>query len=148
MRRHPDGVARVAAPAAIAVAALLTGCSSGSGGEQATPSSSPPATSAGETTHEAAPGAVEVAPNGVTTAVGAPAESTEDEYFQACHAAKLWFDEKGGDPKAHMEEYLATLQSAETVGPGTFHTPWAQLPPGRQSAAIVAVQAAADQMCG
>lgn len=131
--------------------ALVAGCTSGSGdgsGGEPTASSSPPATSAGEETHEAAPGAVEVAPNGVTTAVGAPAESTEDEYFQACHAAKVWFEQRGGDPKTHMEDYLATLQSTDAAGPGTFHTPWAQLPPGRQSAAIVAVQAAADQLCG
>ena len=135
----------------VAIAAVLAGCSSGSGGEQATsPSSasSPPAASPGEATHAAAPGAVEVAPNGVTTAVRAPAESTEEEYSQACLAAKTWFDQKGGDPKAHVEQYLATLQSESAPGPGTFHTRWSELSPGRQSAVIVAVQAAADQLCG
>ena len=31
-------------------------------------------------------------PRGVTTRVDVPADSTEEEYFQACHAAKEWMD--------------------------------------------------------
>ena len=81
----------------------------------------------------------------MTTAVGAPAESTEDEYFQACQAAKAWMDAAGRRPKTQIEPYLATLQSSDAPGPGTFDTPWSQLSPARQAAVIVAVQAAADE---
>ncbi len=95
-----------------------------------------------------APGAVEVSPGGVTTGVGAPAESTEDEYFQACLAARTWIDQQGGDPKAQIEPYLKMLQSTDAPGPSTFETPWSQLSPGRQAAVIVAVQAGADALCG
>jgi hypothetical protein len=84
----------------------------------------------------------------VTTAVGAPAESTEDEYFQACHTAKLWMDQQGGERKSQIEPYLRTLQSSDSAGPGTYGTPWSQLAPPRQAAVIVAVQAAADALCG
>jgi hypothetical protein len=84
----------------------------------------------------------------VTTAVGAPAESTEEEYFQACNAARLWMTERGGDLKAQLEPYLAEVQKSDSAGPGTFGTPWSQLAPARQSAVIVAAEAAADQLCG
>ena len=57
-------------------------------------------------------------------------------------------DQQGGDPKSLIEPYLASLQSSDSVGPGTFDTPWSQLAPARQAAVIVAVQAAADQLCG
>ena len=126
----------------------MAGCSSGTEGGQP---SSPAPTSATPTTSEtptAAPGAVAVSPDGVTTAVGAPAESTEEEYFQACRAAKVWMDQQGGDPKSQMEPYLKTVQSSDAPGPGTFGSPWSQLAPGRQAAVIVAVQAAADALCG
>jgi hypothetical protein len=89
-----------------------------------------------------------VSPGGVTTAVGAPAESTEEEYSQACIAAKTWMQQQGGDPKAQLEPYLGMLQSTDSAGPGTYGTPWSKLPQGRQAAVIVAAQAAADQMCG
>jgi hypothetical protein len=141
MRRYPLCV--VAAAAAVAIA----GCSSeGDGG----PASSPAATTTptSSETHTPAPGAVEVSPSGVTTAIGAPADSTEEEYFQACRAAKVWMDQQGGDPKTLIEPYLETVQSSDAPGPGTFDTPWSQLPPTRQSAVIVAVQAAADALCG
>lgn len=99
-------------------------------------------------THTAAPGAVGVSPNGVTTAVGAPAESTEDEYFQACRTAKAWMAEKGGDPKSQFEPYLQDLQTTDSAGPGTFGSAWSALTPGRQSAVVVAAEAAADDLCG
>lgn len=105
-------------------------------------------TSTTSETPTAAPGSVAVSPDGVTTAVGAPASSTEEEYFRACQAAKVWMDEQGGDPKAQIEPYLETLQTSDSAGPGTYGTPWSQLPPGRQAAVIVAVQAAADALCG
>jgi hypothetical protein len=148
MRRYPLRAAATAATAATLAIAGLAGCSSGTDSE---PTSSPPETSApstSEETHTAAPGAVEVSPDGVTTAVGAPAESTEEEYYQACNAAKMWMDGQGGDRKAQIEPYLKTLQSSDAPGPGTFGAPWSQLAPGRQAAVIVAVQAAADELCG
>lgn len=139
--------------AAAATVALLTGCSSGSGGGDSTPSSSAAAGAAATTTtslqtHTAEPGATGVSQNGVTTAVGAPAESTEDEYFQACHAAKVWMQERGGDQKTQFEPYLESLQKSDAAGPGTFGTPWSRLTPARQSAVIVAADAAADDLCG
>jgi hypothetical protein len=57
-------------------------------------------------------------------------------------------DQQGGDPKSQIEPYLKTVQSADAPGPGTFGSPWSQLAPGRQAAVIVAVQAAADALCG
>jgi putative lipoprotein LpqV len=139
---------RYALCVAAAAAVAMAGCSSGTEGGQTT---SPGPTSATPTTSEtptAAPGAVAVSPDGVTTAVGAPAESTEEEYFQACRAAKEWMDQQGGDPKSQIEPYLKTVQSSDAPAPGTFGSPWSQLAPGRQAAVIVAVQAAADALCG
>jgi hypothetical protein len=123
----------------------MAGCSSGTEGG---PTSSPGPTSTSSETPTAAPGAVAVSPDGVTTAVGAPAESTEEEYFHACRAAKVWMDQQGGDAKSQIEPYLKTVQSSDGPGPGTFGSPWSQLAPGRQAAVIVAVQAAADALCG
>jgi outer membrane murein-binding lipoprotein Lpp len=143
--------------AVAAAAAVLAGCSSGSDGDRAASSSSSPAgapatisSSATTTlqTHTAAPGALGVSPDGVTTAVGTPAESTEDEYFQACHAAKTWMLERGGEQRAQFEPYLKSLQSSDEPGPGTFGTPWSNLTPARQAAVIVAADAAADDLCG
>jgi Putative lipoprotein LpqV len=133
--------------AAAAAIVAIAGCSSG--GEAGQTSSAPPTTTVTSSeTHTPAPGAVEVSPGGVTTAVGADAESTEDEYSQACQAAKAWFDQQGGDRKAQIEPYLKTLQDPATPpGPATYNTPWAQLSPARQAAAIVAVQAGADSLC-
>lgn len=143
---------RLFAAATLAGGLALAACSSG-GDDASTPSSSQASSQveASPTTTEArsaAPGAVEVSPGGVTTAVGAPAESTEDEYFQACNTARQWMAGRGGDLKAQLEPYLAELQGTDSAGPGTFGTPWSKLPPGRQSAVIVAAEAAADQLCG
>ncbi|MGD9620107.1 MAG: lipoprotein LpqV [Mycolicibacterium sp.] len=128
--------------------ALLSGCAAGN---ESTPTSAAPSTSArGEamTPTSVAPGETGVSGDGVTTAVGAPAESTEDDYFHACRAARTWMESHGGDPDALVEPYLKTIQSAGSAGPGTFGIPWAQLSPGQQSAVIVAVQAAVDGLCG
>jgi len=89
-----------------------------------------------------------VSPGGVTTRVDAPAGSSEEEYGQACHAAKVWMDQRGGDPQQLVEPYLATLQAPGAApGLGTFNTPWAQLTPSRQAAVIVAARAAAGNEC-
>jgi hypothetical protein len=148
MRRYPI------LAVTILCSAVLAGCSSASDGGKAAPSSSTSATSSAPTTsttnetHTADPGTVGISPGGVTTAVGAPAESTEDEYFQACHTAKVWMVGKGDDQKAQFEPYLAELQKSDSAGLGTFNTPWSKLAPGRQAAVIVAAEAAADDLCG
>ena len=150
MRRYPWATNLTAATVAAAGLSLLVGCSSDA--EQSEPSAATPApatTTTQSQTPTAAPGEVGVSPGGVTTAVGADAQSTEDEYFEACHAAKMWMEEKGGDPKAQIEPYLASLQAPDAAaGPGTYNKTWAELEPARQAAVIVAVQAAADQLCG
>lgn len=137
---------------AVAVTGLtiLTGCSStGDQGHPPASSAATPTTATQSATPTAGPGEVATSPGGVTTAVEADAQSSEEEYFQACHAAKVWMDEKGGDPKAQIEPYLAALQApGATPGPGTYNKAWAELEPGRQAAVIVAVRAAADQLCG
>ncbi|SEH67604.1 hypothetical protein SAMN04489835_2760 [Mycolicibacterium rutilum] len=137
--------------ATVAAAVIMAGCSSGTDGGSGTPApSTTPSTSTptSEETPTAAPGSVAVSPGGVTTAVGAPADSTEEEYSKACTAAKQWMDERGGDPKTQIEPYLGMLQSTDSAGPGTYDTAWSQLPPPRQAAVIVAVQAAAEGLCG
>jgi len=127
--------------------AVGTGCSSGTDSQPATSSPQATTTAASETP-TAAPGDVAVSPDGVTTAVGAPADSTEDEYFKACQSAREWMQQQGGDPKSQLEPYLKSVQSSDSSGVGTFGAPWSQLPPQRQAAVIVAAQAAADALCG
>lgn len=148
MRRHSRHAA--AATAFVIAMAAGTGCSSRS--DEAATSTSQATTTAtsgtSETTPTAAPGDVAVSPGGVTTAIGAPADSTEDEYFKACQAAREWMQQQGGDSKAQLEPYLRSVQSSDASGPGTFGTPWSQLPIKRQAAVIVAAQAAADALCG
>lgn len=155
MRSYPWARKTAAVALAAAGLSLLTACGSDTGksteGSPAGPSSPSPAssTNAETPTPTAAPGEAAVSPGGVTTAVGAPAQSTEEEYFQACHAAKVWMDANGGDPKAQIEPYLASLQAPGAApGPGTYDKTWADLEPARQAAVIVAVQAAADDLCG
>lgn len=130
---------------------LLIGCSTEAGKDQsgASTAPAPPATTGAEAaTPTAKPGEVATSPGGVTTAVGADAQSTEEEYFQACHAAKVWMQAKGGDLKAQIEPYLASVQAPDAApGPGTYNVAWAQLEPGRQAAVIVAARAAADELC-
>lgn len=124
----------------------FAGCSSvRHDGTPAASSSSPP----GAPGSAASPGSVGVSPGGVTTRVDAPADSSEEEYGQACRAAKMWMNQHGGDSRTLFEPYLATLQAPGAVpGAATFNTPWAQLTPPRQAAVIVAVRAAADGQCG
>jgi hypothetical protein len=122
---------------AIAVGVALAGCS-----HHATPSSPSPAGAA-----PAPQGQVGISPGGVTTSLSAPASSTEEEFYQACHWARLWMAAKPGDPHAQVEPYLAMVQASPTGENGTWHTPWSQLTPERQSGVIVAVTEAADGMC-
>jgi hypothetical protein len=126
----------------------LAGCS---GGEQK-PTQSTATTSTSEPPplppEPAKPGAVEVSPGGVTTKVDVPADATESQYGQACHAAKVWMDGQQTDQKTLVEPYLKLVQAPDFVGPGNFNTPWAQLTPAQQAGVIVAVEAAANGDCG
>jgi hypothetical protein len=133
--------------------ATVTSCSSGHDGGKAPASSASPSgllsQAALPPTGPPPPGAVGVSPGGITTKVDVPADSSEEQYGQACHAAKVWMDHHGGDPQSLIEPYLAKLQAPGAApGNGTFNKPWAQLTPGQQAAAIVAVRAAADNQCG
>ncbi|HVQ97474.1 MAG TPA: lipoprotein LpqV [Mycobacterium sp.] len=133
--------------------AASSGCSPGRhGGTAATSSaatSGAPGNPSAPPTGPSRANATGVSPGGVTTRVDAPADSSEEEYGQACRAAKLWMDQRGGDRRQLVEPYLATLQAPGVApGPGTFNTPWVQLTAPRQAAVIVAVRAAAANECG
>lgn len=133
--------------ALLVVAAGLTAvaaCSHSDGGDKPTHSSPRPSTS----TNSPPPGAIGISPGGVTTKVDAPAESTEEEYFQACHAAKVWMESQAGTGQPMIEPYLAMVQASESGVAGTWNIPWANLSPARQAAVIVAAEAAADNGCG
>lgn len=123
---------------------VLTGCSSGGHGG---PTAAPPAQSS-VTTSSLAPGAIGVSPSGVTTRVDAPAESTEEEYFQACHAAKVWMDEQATTGDAATEPYLRMVQTSAAGVAGSWNKRWSDLSVARQAAVIVAAQAAARGECG
>lgn len=121
--------------------AVVVGCSRGDDSGKAT--SSPPAANS-----SLPPGAIGVAPGGVTTRVDAPAESTEEEYFQACHAAKVWMDSQGGTGETLIEPYLGMVQASASGVAGSWNKRWTDLGPPRQAAVIVAAQAAARGECG
>ncbi len=131
--------------------ALLTvtvaGCSSNE--QKSSPSS--PTTATSELpplpAEPAQPGAVGVSPGGVTTRVDVPADATESQYGQACHAAKVWMDSQQADPKTLVEPYLKTIQAPDFTGPGNFNTPWADLTPAQQAGVILAVTGAANGEC-
>jgi Putative lipoprotein LpqV len=143
MRRYPRRVALIAALLALIVA----GCSS----REQQPSNPPPTTSTSELpplpAEPAQPGAVGVSPGGVTTRVDVPADATESQYGQACHAAKVWMDSQQADPKTLVEPYLKMVQAPDFTGPGNFNTPWANLTPAQQAGVIVAVNGAANGEC-
>ncbi|MFL6083999.1 MAG: lipoprotein LpqV [Mycobacterium sp.] len=142
MRRFPEQVALCTALLALTVA----GCSSNE--QKSTP---PPTTSTSELpplpAEPAQPGAVGVSPGGVTTKVDVPADATESQYGQACHAAKVWMDGQQADPQTLVEPYLKMVQAPDFTGPGNFNTPWANLTPAQQAGAIMAVTAAANGEC-
>jgi hypothetical protein len=132
----------------VAVVSAAAGCSAD--GKRAGPTSV--TTSGGPGTKEAAatvpPGVVALSPAGVTTKINVPARSTEDEYFQACHAAATWMQGKQGDRHVLIEAYLAAVQAPGVRGGGTWNIPWAALPLARQAAVIVAAEAAVNDGCG
>jgi hypothetical protein len=135
---------------AVVVAAgsvTVTGCSRGA--HTGTPTSSsarPSGIPAGPAS--APPGAVGLSPSGVTTRVDVPADSTEEEYYQACHAAKVWMDAQPKTGQSLFEPYLAMVQASQSGTAGSWNIRWAELTLARQAALITAARAAANDECG
>lgn len=127
--------------AGVVAAIVVTGCSSSHQGAPGSPASSSGVAKA----PPSAPVQVGISPGGVTTSVSAPSGLTEEEYFKTCHAARVWMTAKPGDPHDQIEPYLAMVQ--QTGNNGAWDTPWAQLPPEKQSGVILAAKSAADGMC-
>ena len=123
---------------------MLAGCAQG--GEQKAEQAPSAAPSASE---QASPGdgPIGISTGGVTTRIDEPAQSTEEQYGQACLATKAWMDAKGGDPHTLVEPYLKDLQSAKDASPSTFNKTWTELSTAQQAAVIIAVKAAADGGC-
>ena len=88
-----------------------------------------------------------MSPSGVTTRIDEPAQSTEDQYGQACLGAKGWMAGKGGDPHDLVEPLLKEVQTAKDPSPVTFKKTWVELSAPQQAAVIIAVRAAADGGC-
>lgn len=130
--------------AAALTAALLTGCASGDGGKA---TSLAPAPSADQPLAQSDSPAIGISPGGVTTRVDEPAQSTEEQYAQACMVAKDWMDTRGGDPQTLVEPYLKEVQAATEPGRATFQMTWPELTGAQQAALIIAVRAAADGGC-
>ncbi len=136
--------------AVAAAALLLAGCSQG-GGDKAEKAekaekAAPPAAS-GQPAAVPADGPIGISAAGVTTRIDEPAQSTEEQYAQACVTAKDWMAAKGGDPHDLVEPYLKEVQGSKDTGPATFQKTWAELSTAQQAAVIVAVRAAADGGC-
>jgi Putative lipoprotein LpqV len=124
-----------------------TGCSHGARNGTATSSSARPSgIPRGPTS--APPGAIGLSPTGVTTRVDVPADSTEDEYYQACHAAKLWMDAQPKSGQSLFEPYLAMVQASQSGTAGSWNIRWTELTLARQAAVITAAHAAANDECG
>jgi hypothetical protein len=84
----------------------------------------------------------------VTTRVDVPANSTEEEYYQACHAAKVWMEAQPTAGGSAFEPYLAMVQASPSGTAGTWNARWADLNLARQAAVITAAHAAANEECG
>ena len=147
MRRHPRRFPIGTAVRVIALTIALAGCSSG-GGDHPTSSAPHPSSSApGPDAASSGQQSIGVSPGGVTTKIDVPAQSTEEQYAQACLAAKQWMDSQGGDRTSLVEPFLKDVQNSTASGPATFNTSWAQLSTAQQAAVIVAVQAASVGGC-
>jgi hypothetical protein len=125
----------------------VTGCSHGAHNGTNTSSSARPSGIPGGPT-SAPPGAIGLSPTGVTTRVDVPADSTEEEYYQACHAAKVWMDAQPKTGRSPFEPYLAMVQASPSGTAGSWNIRWAELTPARQAALITAARAAANDDCG
>lgn len=139
-----DTMPRYSTVLLVATAVVLSGCSTGSGSK---PTAVAPAPTAEQQAGAEAGGAIALSPGGVTTRMDVPAQSTEEQYAQACMATKDWMATKGGDPHSLIEPYLKDLQGSPTSGPATFNKTWAELEDSQRAAVIIAVRAAADGGC-
>lgn len=132
--------------ATVAGAVLLSGCvpadRGGSAGEHTQPSAAQ-----APSDQPAGAGPIGISPGGVTTRIDEPAQSTEEQYAQACLAAKDWMEAKGGNPHDLIEPYLKEVQSSTESGPAAFQKTWAELTDPQRAAVIIAVRAAADGGC-
>lgn len=135
---------------AVVVAAALTGViACGHAPHGGTAGSSPaPQPTVAHGASSTPPGAVGLSPAGVTTRVDVPAESTEEQYYQACHAAKVWMDAQPKTGQSLFETYLAMVQASPSGTAGSWNARWAELTPARQAAVIAAARAAANDECG
>jgi Putative lipoprotein LpqV len=125
----------------------FTGCSHGAHNGATTSSSARPSgIPTGPTS--APPGAIGLSPTGVTTRVDVPADSTEEEYYQACRAAKVWMDAQPKTGQSLFEPYLAMVQASQSGTAGSWNIRWAELTLARQAALITAAHAAANDECG
>lgn len=129
---------------------LVTGCPHGKhtapDGKPAPSSARPSDIPSGPTA--APPGAIGRSPAGVTTRVDIPADSTEEEYYQACHAAREWMDTQPKTGASLFEPYLAMVQASPSGTAGSWNAAWSTLTLARQAAVIVAARAAANNECG
>lgn len=144
MRKNSFGRYSSIAVCVIALASATVGCSSES--HDTAPSSTTTTQHAGSG-KAPGPDAIEISPGGVTTMVNVPAESTEEQYAQACRAAKEWMESQGGDPHGQIEPLLKNVQASTVPSPVTFNSVWTKLSTAQQSAVIVAVRAASDGGC-
>jgi Putative lipoprotein LpqV len=128
----------------------VAGCSHDADGGKAPTSPAHPSPRPSGAPGAQAPVPVGVSAAGVTTRVDAPADSTEEQYYQACHAAKEWMDAQPNPPSRDslFEPYLAMVQAAPSGTAGSWNMRWADMTPARQAAVIVAAQAAAKDECG
>jgi hypothetical protein len=126
----------------------VTGCSPGGGPGGKITSSPTQSSAAPHGPSSAPPDAIGLSPAGVTTKVDVPADSTEEEYYQACHAAKVWMDAQPKTGESLFEPYLAMVQTSPSGTAGSWNARWAELTPARQAAVITAARAAANDECG
>lgn len=133
-----------AAALASATATGLLGCSTDAGTRTESPAPAASAAEAGEVISGQPMG---ISPAGVTTRIDVPAQSTEEQYAQACLTAREWMDAKGGDPHSMIEPYLKEVQASTESGRAAFQKTWPELSTAQQAAVIIAVQAAADGGC-
>lgn len=133
-----------AAALAVAAAVVVAGCSTDDGDKQ---SSGAPDAPAGQPAEGSSDGPIGLSPGGVTTRIDIPAQSTEEQYAQACMATKDWMAAQGGDPDTLVEPYLKQAQAWTAPSPVTFNKTWAELADPQRAAVIIAVRAAADGGC-
>ena len=140
-----SAVRRLPLFAAVCLAATALAACSSDGGNKPKPVGSAP--SAAQSEAAPAQGPMGVSPGGVTTRMEIPAESTEEQYAQACLTAKDWMDAQGGDPHTLVEPYLKEVQSSADGGRASFGKTWTQLTDPQRAGVIIAVRAAADGGC-